>query len=290
MCRPGPFAVEQQQQQTPTNHVVLGKLRSGEVRMDSLEEDVISPPVSLADRQPDSSFKTYGPLSDAAKGVESFDSLSALADEPKVEEVQSKQRKTVELWPVGSQVEIYSASRQCWIPDGEVVEVVWESCMRDDNKVSAGSTKIVYDHGARFKWVASHRLPALVRESRRLRKPTPWTGHLLISFGLFGLNKWVYVEVYGGVLRWFSDETQAEVARSSSDVSPGGGFGLLGMQVEKKGMNISVRTNGTRFQALRAMDADAFTAALRVHARYCEKDTSFLAATFQATTAKSSPL
>merc|ERR1719189_903510 len=187
-------------------------------------------------------------------------------EEPEVEEVQSKQRKTVRLYPRGSQVEISSASQQRWIPDGEVVEVAWESGVRDNIKVSAGSTKIVYSQGARFKWVASHRLPALVRESRRPFQPTPWTGYLLVSTGILGMSEWVNVEVRNGVLRWSVD----------LETTPGGGFSLSGMKVEKTGLHVSVRTNGTRFKALCAVDADAFAAALRVHAQYCEKDTSFI--------------
>merc|ERR1719189_744434 len=187
-------------------------------------------------------------------------------EEPEVEEVQSKQRKTVRLYPRGSQVEIYSASQQRWIPDGEVVEVVWESGVRDNIKVSAGSTKIVYGQGAHFKWVASHRLPAMVRKSRRPVQPAPWKGDLLMSTGFLGLNEWVNVEVCGGVLRWSAD----------LETIPGGGFSLLGTKVEKTGVHVKLRTNGTRFQALRAADADAFAAALRVHAEYCEKDASFI--------------
>jgi len=80
------------------------------------------------------------------------------------------------------------------------------------------------------------------------------------------MKEWVNVEVRSGFLRWSAD----------LEAIPGGGFSMLGMKVEKRGLHISVRTNGTRFEALCAADADAFAAALRVHAQYCQKDESFI--------------
>merc|ERR1712061_393006 len=63
------------------------------------------------------------------------------------------QRKKVKMYSVGDYVEIWSLNCQSWIKDGEVTETVDGKCIRDGVKLRAGSMKVVYMDGERFKWV-----------------------------------------------------------------------------------------------------------------------------------------
>merc|ERR1719356_1181827 len=93
-----------------------------------------------------------------------FDSLASSAKlDSSLQTATPKLRKKVRTFSLGSFVEIYSSSHEQWFADGEVVDICWESDIRDNVPVPAGSSKITYGQGKYFQWVEIQRLHDTVR-------------------------------------------------------------------------------------------------------------------------------
>jgi len=57
----------------------------------------------------------------------------------------------VKLYAKGDLVDVYSSHNKKWFTDGEIVDNTKDGMQIDGFKVRAGSMKIVYDNGSRFK-------------------------------------------------------------------------------------------------------------------------------------------
>merc|ERR1719362_3521 len=90
--------------------------------------------------------------------------------------VDQIQRSRVKLFARGDRVEVFSDSHQEWMLVGEVAEVAMESCVRDGIHVRAGSTKVVYGKGRRYKWLS----PCMLAENVRAL-PDSVTGELFVK-------------------------------------------------------------------------------------------------------------
>lgn len=125
-------------------------------------------------------------------------------------------------------MEIYSESDQQWIRDGEVEEVVTESIYRDGLNVRAGSMKITYNNGMRFKWVAPQQMEQYLRPSPRPRPPDPIAGELYKeTHALWRTwHQQCYCELNKGFLMWWDNIKQAENAEK-----PAGYLFLMGMKL-----------------------------------------------------------
>lgn len=219
----------------------------------------------------------------------SLDSFSQQNSEPKAffEQEMSeesskaegvKQRKMVKLFPRGCLVEIYSASKQRWIVDGEVVEVAWESIKKDKVLITAGSTKVVFDQGRLFKWVPSHKLHETVRRSSRPQRPKPLVGQIMLERPAWlGANvmQWSYFQLRSGVMQWWETEQDAAAGKQ-----PDGKVKLLGMKMKREGMCISLRIDNTCGEScsLKAQLTESpgkFVSAVRAHAKFCDQDQKF---------------
>lgn len=195
----------------------------------------------------------------------------------------SKQRRVVRFFPRGSFVEIYSQSQQRWILDGEVAGIVYDSCVMDGVEVSAGSTKIIYDNGKYYRWVASAFLHEMVRESGRRLRPNPEVGRLMWRGRRGVLWKWCYALLHSGHLHWWDS---AEDAAAGS--KPVGAVHLLGVHLEEDGPCValhaksdaqSARSGSYTFKVQQEEEwAGTFVAALQAHIDWCEEDRLFLEA------------
>lgn len=98
-----------------------------------------------------------------------------------VADCMSVQRRRVKLFSPGDIVKVYSEKYQEWMLNGEVAEVVLKSSVRDGIQIRAGSTKIVYSAGRRFKWLSPSVLERYAQPSSRARPPQPLTGTLALE-------------------------------------------------------------------------------------------------------------
>merc|ERR1711920_299878 len=172
---------------------------------------------------------------------------------------------------VGDYVEIWSTQCDNWIKDGEVIETVDRKCRRDGVKLRAGSMKVLYMKGERFKWVPPQLAEEHLRASPVPSAPKVLTGKLLKEVHS-EVTEWrvVHVELHKGFIQWWVDK---EAARQG-DKSLGHAH-LLGLQQGNcQGTSFSVRAVSRRgavdtFQARSEEDAAKWVNSLWEHAGYC---------------------
>lgn len=189
------------------------------------------------------------------------------------------QRKKVKLFAVGDNVEIFSSKSQKWVLDAQVIDVTHESLNVSGFRVRAGSMKVVYDNGMRFKWVAPQQMQDLLRASPRPKAPLPLAGELSLgTSSWFGMD-WsrCYFELNKGFLQWWPSQERAR-----SGAVPMDSVYLLGMQLKEKGAGFRLRsdtTHGTMF-TIRAKEEEAahWVEVLWAHAKYCEEEIKYLEA------------
>jgi len=182
-------------------------------------------------------------------------------------------RKRVKLFSQGEAVEIFSAKHHQWMLDGQVADVALETFVMDGCKVSAGSTKVVYANGKRYKWVPAHQLEEVVRASSRPTAPQPLVGELDLEVYLWystSLER-KYFELSHGFLQWWSSEREAK-----HGMRPSGSVYLLGLQQEQAGPSLHLRADSTHgaVYTLRADEIQLrrWVSALWEHAEYCEEE------------------
>lgn len=189
----------------------------------------------------------------------------------------TRQRKKVKMFGKGDVCEVFSVKHGKWFLDAEITETTDESCYLDGFRVVAGSMKIIYDNGTRFKWVAPHEMEELVRESPRPRPPEPLVGQLTKEQHFWFLTNWtkMYFELQKGFLQWW---------RTKEDAGNGGkalgSVYLLGLQLQDEDATFKVRTESSEgavhaFQADSAEEVARWVEALWVHAGYCEEVSDF---------------
>lgn len=196
------------------------------------------------------------------------------------------QRRTVRLYAQGDVVEIYSEKDQAWMLDGEVEEVTNESSHRDGFNIRAGSMKVTYCNGMRFKWIAPQQMEQYLRPSPRPRPPDPMVGDLYKETHSWFRTWWqqCYCELNKGFLMWW--ET-VEVARTGA--KPTGSLYLLGLDMkvdakpDKEGVTnsiIKMRSTSSQgaifvFKREDGGDLEAWKEAFWAHAGFCEEAREF---------------
>lgn len=194
-----------------------------------------------------------------------------------VVEEATRQRRAFKPFYIGDAVEIFSARNKQWEFDGEVTAITNESFMDGIERVPAGSTKVVYGSGRRYKWVPSQKLADLVRASARPKSPDPMVGELCLEVYSWFIAGWEkrYFELNKGFLQWW--QTAEDAKRG---VAPATSVYLLGLQQEQRGLSIKFRTDNTQ-RAIYTIMADskeelqAWTEALWLHAEFCEEEYEF---------------
>jgi len=183
----------------------------------------------------------------------------------------SRQRKRMKLFAKGDVVEVYSMNQNKWFVDAEVVEVVKESAVRDGHRVSAGSMKVVYQNGTRFKWVGAHEMDQYLRASGRPKHPEPLMGELQKETYFFFVTRWfkLYFELHKGFLQWWNKQEEAKVS-----AQPVASIYLLGLQLQQEGASFKLRADSTKgavfaFQADTEEEATKWVEALWLQAEYC---------------------
>lgn len=184
----------------------------------------------------------------------------------------SRQRKKMKLFQVGDVVEVFSARQNKWFTDAEVVDVAREVVNEKGMKVPAGSTKIVYDQGTRFKWVAPQEMEQFVRPSTRPRPPEALSGELLKETHYWFITSWTkyYFEVNKGFLQWWNNREDA-----ASNVAAVGSVYLLGLQQKDDGVLFKLRADSTggavfAFQSESPEETSAWVDTLWLHSAYCD--------------------
>jgi len=159
-----------------------------------------------------------------------------------------------------------------WFTDAEVVNVATEVLVEKGMRVPAGSLKIVYDHGTRFKWVNPQEPEKYLRPSGRPRPPEPMSGDLLKESNYWFTTRWnkYYFEVSKGFLQWWSTSEEAE-----NNVKPAGSVYLMGLQQQQQGEQFRVRADATggavfAFQAASEEESSVWVDTLWAHATYCD--------------------
>lgn len=187
-----------------------------------------------------------------------------------------KQRKSIkQMYRVGDQVEVWSIKTEKWIIDGEVADLTDESCVRDNVKVRAGSMKIVYGDGKRFKWLMPHQFDTQLRESLRPRPPARLIGQLHKE-----THNWQtawharYFELNRGFLQWWVSEKDYKDKKNPQKV-----FSLLGVHMEEPQGNktsFKVQSAATKgvlysFDGKAPEESRKWIEAIWEHSEYCEE-------------------
>lgn len=230
---------------------------------------------------------------DLLEFLEAPEAEVAEAPEPEIDRELSdnstdspKQRKQVKAMHVGDLVEVYSVQLKRWFKDGEIIEAVQDACYMDGNRVMAGSVKVVYDKGKRYKWMAPHQMEELLRTSPWPRPPKPMLGMLKKEeFSWFGTG-WsaYYVELHKGFLQCWRSKKEAQEGNK-----PAQSIFLLGLTQEEEktsGDIIRMRCHGCvhswKVEVLEAAEAaeidrmaKLWSEALWAHAGYCEEVCEF---------------
>lgn len=189
----------------------------------------------------------------------------------------SRQRKRIKLWTKGDCVEVYSVKHQKWFNDAEIVEVVTETCVREGYRVNAGSMKVVYENGTRFKWVAAQEMDQFLRPSNRPKPVQPRLGDLMKETYWLFVPRWnkLYVEMHKGFLQWWNTREEAQ-----KRAKPQGSIYLLGLELQLEGTTFKLRSDSTQgalftFQAMSEEEAKKWVDDLWLQAEYCSEMLEF---------------
>merc|ERR1719410_1291088 len=87
--------------------------------------------------------------------------------EAPVQEERKLQRKSFKPYETGDPVDVWSTRLARWITDGEVGEMTKETIMDHGFKIRAGSVKVFYENGTKFKWVPPSQIQDFLRRSLR---------------------------------------------------------------------------------------------------------------------------
>jgi len=198
-------------------------------------------------------------------------------EEKAIEEEAPKQRKRIKLFAIGDQVEVWSSKNDMWYLDAEVVDVAKETGGIDGLKIKAGSMKIIYDNGSRFKWVPPQQMEGYLRLSPRPKPPSPLTGTLYHASNGWFSTKWTlcYVELNRGFLQWWESQ---EAAKKGSP--PIGKMHMRGLQQNDQDNALMLKSDSTgasvyNFKFDSAELVQQWVTLLWAHAGFCEEWAEF---------------
>jgi len=190
-----------------------------------------------------------------------------------VQASRSVQRKRVKGYTPGDRVEVLSNRHGKWM-DGEVLEVVTESCIKDGIKVRAGSTKVLFNDGAHFKWMSPVQFEDLVRPSSKPRFPASLTSNLVMEVHTISGSWWVrtYGELNRGFFQWWHSQEEAEAGGPPVDC-----VNLLGLRQCLEGRTLRLQVDGAAgsvyaCKVVDEYDVASWVEALWTHAEYCQEE------------------
>jgi len=185
------------------------------------------------------------------------------------------QRERVKLFARGDRVEIFSDTAQEWMLDGEVVAVVRERCTRDGLSLRAGSTKVVYGNGRRYKWLSPCMLEETVKALPLPSFPAPVAGELSLATqaGWFqSPQQRVHVELSKGFLQWWKAEEDAKLGRPAV-----GSISLMNSVLSEQGLFLKVQIGDCMgavcaLEAASLVDASRWAKAMKQHVEFSKAD------------------
>jgi len=185
----------------------------------------------------------------------------------------TRQRKKVRGYKVGDLVMVWSQQSQGWHDDGEIVQVLEGASMHCKQTLSAGTIKVVYANGRRFKWIGPQDAESILRISGRPVPPPPRWGHLDKETHSATTTEWHqrFFELSKGFLTWWKERD--DYTRKRPCIST---VGLLGLQLKVEATALRFWTTSTKGQMFTvdtgsAEDVAEWAAAMTAHAEYMEK-------------------
>lgn len=149
-------------------------------------------------------------------------------DELDSEAMAERQKKKIKKYTKGDLVELLGKSQDGWSEqwvDAEVLEVLLEATGTCAGQIRAGSVKVIYDRGARSRWVAPNQIEKILRPSARPRAPATKTGVGSKEVVGWFVSSWSdsYFELNEGFLQWWGsfNEAKSKAAPKSSIALPG---------------------------------------------------------------------
>lgn len=189
----------------------------------------------------------------------------------------TSQRKKLKLFRKGDVVEVYSSKHQTWYEDAEVVDVVKETTVLEGIKVRAGSMKVVYSGGSRFKWVTPQQMGEVLRPSPRPKAPPIVGGLLSTEVNSWFSTAWTqyYFELNKGFLQCWNSLVDAKAG-----YRPKRSIHLLGLGLQEQDTCIRLQSDALRgavytVRAETEADTGRWAEALWDHAGFCEEMREF---------------
>jgi len=185
-------------------------------------------------------------MEETKAAVAAVAAVPEMEPETKAEETQAKeepkQRKRIKLFAIGDQVEVWSSKNNMWYMDAEVVDIAKETGAIDGLKIKAGSMKVVYDNGSRFKWVPPQQMEGYLRLSPRPKPPPPLTGNIFHATNGWWSTQWnsCYAELNRGFLQWW--ESQEAAKRGGLPV---GKLHLRGFGCREQGNSLTLKSDSS---------------------------------------------
>jgi len=199
-------------------------------------------------------------------------------DELDSEAMAERQKRKFRKYHKGDLVELLSRSEDGWSDqwvDGEVVEVLLEGIATKLGQVRVGSVQVLYDRGARSRWVAPNQVEKMIRPSARPRAPAMRTGLGAKEMVGWFLSSWsdAYLELNEGFLQWWSSLEEAK-SNAAPLMKP---MDLTGLRMEKGAeeavLRLQAEASHEKMISLRfhdASEAGEWSKALFEHSKFIE--------------------
>jgi len=196
-------------------------------------------------------------------------------DELDSEAMAERQKRKVKKYTKGDLVEILGKSPDGWSDqwvDGEVLDVLLECKATDQGKIRAGSAEVLYDRGARSRWVAPNQIEKILRPSARPRAPVMKVGQGCKEMVGWFVSSWSdsYFELDEGFLQWWGSLDEAK-----SNEAPKACVGLAGLRMETDGavLRLQAEASHEKMVSLQFHDESesrAWSKALFAHSKFSE--------------------
>lgn len=189
-----------------------------------------------------------------------------------------KRKSSIGGFRPGQHVNVFSKKDRCWFEDGMLMVKLKKDDRLDGFELEAGSVKVRYGEGKRFKWLAPA-MQDVIRGSGIPSQPKSVVGELYKrtdNFCCFGTWHSRWVELRMGYLSWWASEDEVK-----DELPPKSIIYLYGMKLESKGTVLSFKTHSMgrktlRFDATTPEAWKVWDEEFRKHALYAEKMREYL--------------
>lgn len=208
------------------------------------------------------------------------DAEPEIAPVKKAEEAPARLRVPTKLPNKGDLVEVHSSSHDKWFPDGEIVAINRDACQVGGLSVMAGSVKVVFDKGKRFKWVGPAEVGGQLRASPLPRPPDALSGTLGLESPGWFITSWVeyYFELQKGYLQYWP--TVGDAMGGAKPTAAIHLQGLRQLKMEMKGTKAILRLRGATgvvygFKVPDETLAQRWVESIWAQAAYCDEQNEF---------------